>query len=308
MFVSSVIEIWIGLAVVYYVAGLIVSFITSQISTIFEMRGRDLYKVLDKALDNKLGEILNKSVVSRLDLSRVPPLTQLVRNVKNVLKKDTKSVFENLPSSALAAALLDGVNINSGTGVEAVNQIMNAGFAGIEKQSTQIDQNIIQLKQNAQKNIETWLDNVMLSVSALYKGNVRKLVIAASLAVTVALNVDTIEISTYFWKEPIARQLASIEADKILETAKDASGNIVVPENYQDNIKVLQDLQIPILWENKNPFDYLAEKKTGGKLPIKIAGWLITWAAISQGSSFWYDMLKKFKSYSAKLESGEAKP
>jgi hypothetical protein len=325
MFVSTVIEMGIGLAVVYYVVGLIVSFITTQISIAFDMRGRDLYKVLDGALSGKLGSIMKKQVVESLKPMKTSWMPRMVRGIREAVNLPTNVVYDTLSSSTLSFALLDGVNAEkkggltaetvnediasklpkshhipqlTGLNIEAVNEIV-AAAGGLDK--------VDGYKQVLQKNIETWLDNVMLSGSSLYKENIRKVVIAVSLVVTVALNVDTIVIGTYFWQEPVARQLAFIEADKVLEASKDENGNIVIPDNYQGSIRTLQELKIPILWDGKSPIEYLKPVVKSGGLGLKLLGWVITWAAVTQGSSFWYDTLKKLKSYSTKPEGTEAK-
>jgi len=50
MSISIVVEIAIALAFVYYVVGLIVSFFVSQITTAFEMKGKNLYKLLEESV------------------------------------------------------------------------------------------------------------------------------------------------------------------------------------------------------------------------------------------------------------------
>ena len=299
MTISVALEMGIGLAVVYYIVGLIVSFITTQFSTAFEMRGRDVYKTLSQALDDKLDDFTSKKIITSLKPPKISFFTLLVRWARKLLRFQPAKVFEDFPSSALATALLDGVNINNGAGVGAVNQIINAGFAGIQTQASAIDQNIIQLKQNAQKNIETWLDQVIANGSARYKENIRRVVILVSLIVTIGLNVDSIAIGKFFWSQPVARELASKQADEILSKSRDTNGEINI-DTYEAELAKLAYLKIPIWWgENAMP----NWKTDTGDFFLKVAGWIITWAAVSQGSSFWYDTLKKLKSYNAKAAS-----
>lgn len=301
MFISTILETGIGLTVVYYAAGLIVSFIASQISAVYEMRGRSLYRTLNEALANQLDNISAKKLVASLKLPSVPFFVRLFRKIRRV--GETPKSLDNLPASALALALIDEVN-KGRADIPAVTQIINAGLTNA---SDQIEKDAFQFRQAAQKNVETWLDNLMISGSAVYKENIRRVVIGISLLVTVGLNIDTIEIGRYFWSQPIARQLAAGQADEILKDSKDAQGNID-EQKYQTALSNLEYMKIPMWWpKDKSMKQYFGEMKAAN-IGLKITGWIISWAAISQGSSFWYDTLKKIKGYSSKpaSESGES--
>ena len=60
----------------------------------------------------------------------------------------------------------------------------------------------------------------------------------------------------------------------------------------------LEELELPILWS-------VPTQPTLPNWALKIFGWAITWVAIAQGSSFWYDILKRVRSVSSGSADGK---
>jgi hypothetical protein len=291
------------LAVVYYIAGLIVSFFAGQISTALQIKGRDLYKTLEKALGEEFKDILGDDLVKNLEPIKKSPITHFILALKKLFKRETKLFIDKIPASTLSSALL-GKFDSKEHAATVVGSLVNPGFEELKKFSEKLDTDIIQLQENAKKNIEVWLDQVISSASALYTRNVRIWVILIAFFVTVGMNIDTIAIGKYLYEEPAARELAVKEMDIILESAeKDQDGNLVLPESYEAEAAKLTSLNIPMWWpDDKGPIDHLREMSEAA-FWTKIAGWLLTWAAVSQGSSFWYDILKKLKWFYGKVKT-----
>jgi hypothetical protein len=173
----------------------------------------------------------------------------------------------------------------------------------------------------AQKKIEKWYDDSMKKVSDLYARNVRLVVIFLAFLVTFGLGVDSITVGKALWKLP-ERQEALDELSELLKFGREgvpedlteeqianlSSDDIVkrVQENYATLTSVLNEIErldVPVTWEkgwgpfnraNWRPPDDLTTSKTLWVLS-KILGLVITSLAVSQGSSFWYDALKKLK-------------
>lgn len=297
MTLSTIIGVAIGLAVVYYIFGLVVSFFVAQTKQALEMKGKDLYKVLKDALGEQFDGVLDKELINKLAPYRYSPLTRLVRG----LKKETTAYVEDIPVPTLATQLMKEFDFAKDEHIDsAIGTLITPAFKELDRFTRKKDSEILEIEQNAQKKIEGWLDSVMSKASDLYTKNVRTVVIVWALAVTIAFNVDTIAIGTHFYNEPAARYQASLMMDKIIEDAElvvDAStGEVTVPDDYQKQIDSLTPLNIPMGWG--------AEAREGD-LGLRLLGWLITWVALAQGSSFWYDALKKLKVVRAKIKSDE---
>jgi hypothetical protein len=167
--------------------------------------------------------------------------------------------------------------------------------------------------------VEGWYDDTMKNVSLMYTKQVRKWVIFISLLVTLLVGVDSIQIARDLWEQP-ARQTAVVEAlsplvdefgKEIIEletmrTLDEAEKAQRIEERAGDILAIIAGLQsledVSITWQNANP---LAEENWEAGIPLKVLGLLLTWGAVSQGSSFWYDIFKKLNPRAATASSSE---
>ncbi len=299
-----IIEIAIGLAVVYYIVGLIVSFVVAQTKAALEMKGKDLYKVLKDSLGTQLGAVLDEDIIKGLAPYRYSLLTNWVRQRRN----ETIKYVEDMPMPTLASQILNKYRELSGDKVTekdaktaAIGTLIDPAFNQLDEIAKEGDEQLRYWEEAAQKKLENWLDGVMNKASDLYSKNVRRVVIFWAFVVIMVLNLDTIAIGRYFYNEPAAREKAVRIMDKIYEEADvDATtGEIKVPDSYQTQIDDLTALKIPMFWWGAST--------PKGNFWSRLFGLLISWVAISQGSSFWYDTLKKLKVVHAKVNTEEQK-
>ena len=267
------------------------------------MKGKDLYTVLKDSLGTQLGKVLDEDIIKELAPYRYSPLTRWVRQ----RRKETNKYVEDMPTPTLASQVLKKYRELSGDNITekdakaaAIGTLIDPAFDQLDEIAQEGDDQLRYWEQIAQKKLEDWLDGVMSKASDLYSQNVRRVVIAWALIVTLALNVDTIAIGTYFFNEPTAREEAVRIMDKIYEeaTVDSATGEIKVPDGYQTQIDELTALEIPMWWGASAP---------KGSFWSRFFGLLISWVAISQGSSFWYDTLKKLKVVHEKVKTEDPK-
>ena len=134
--------------------------------------------------------------------------------------------------------------------------------------------------------IESWFDQTMVKAGATFTAHARRIVIVLALAVTLVTGVDSIDIAQQLWNQPNLRAVASAKAVEIAEGAE-------LEEDITVLITTLDELQLEYhndWWNTRNT----AEAPNG--IPLKALGLLITWVAVAQGSSFWYDVMKKVTS------------
>jgi hypothetical protein len=109
----------------------------------------------------------------------------------------------------------------------------------------------------AQANFDSWFNDAMSRASSWYKHRAQFWNTAIAAGITLSLNADTINMLHRFWTEPALR----------LHSA-DVLG-----------------------------WDGVAVNASFGTWFSRILGWGLTIAAVSLGSPFWYDVLKKFSSF-----------
>lgn len=277
---SSILEVAIGLALVFYVLSLIVSYITSVVLDRLELRAKDLEIGLRDLLGDseKMEEFFNHPWVENLRPKRL----KFLRN-EYVLKP-----IDHVPASTFALTVFD-ILVPGAAGkdeAEVIGELRSAiGSlpAGKAKQSLTSALNVgVSNLESARSAVEGWFDNGMSSISLLYRQHARRIAIIVTLVVTLLLGVDSIAIARNLWSEPTVRAAIAAEAERILQEAPEADVQALLSE--------LEAFDIPIFW------DPATLPKTVPDWALKAAGLGITWFAAAQGSSFWYQVLRRVRS------------
>jgi hypothetical protein len=178
----------------------------------------------------------------------------------------------------------------------------------------------------ARRTVEQWFDEAMDRASGWYKRSTQLWLGVVGLLLACILNVDTLTVATALWRDPTLRQnvvehaqryqLPSTGAETSLTSAAEAAQAI-----RDLNLALSRDLQLPIGWQTE--FYQLQTGEACGWLPqregdiwgipsqkgclqlkeplpnqsagplAKLIGLLLTALAISQGASFWFDLLSK---------------
>lgn len=150
--------------------------------------------------------------------------------------------------------------------------------------------------------VEAWFDAGMERVSGVYKRFSQYFALGFGLVIAIGLNVDTIGIADYLWRNPEERAAVVAAADAYVqeaaddfdpETDVDGTDTPATAEEVAANLDAtleavsqrINALALPIGWEDAgNPLER----------PLMILGWLLTALAVSLGAPFWFDLLKKF--------------
>lgn len=150
--------------------------------------------------------------------------------------------------------------------------------------------------ESARARIEAWYDDAMKNTGDLFSRRVRRWVIFISLIVTLVIGGDTMAIGRAFLVQPVEMSRVEEFLDQYPPDAaatEDGEASLaqiqIQVELISDILQSLEGLNLPLPWWR-------------GPLPETIQGWatmvvglMFTWIAISQGSSFWYDILKAIK-------------
>ena len=304
MSIPQVLEVAVGLIVIYYLLGSVVSLVTQWINEALETRGVALHQYLIKIVgDKKIEDLKNlpqiqalrpiryKGFLSVLGSATEPkmvekiPVATLVDSFFDIAGLTAKKEMELLELAELIDKLPDS------EGKKAFIHWINQGVTNIADLRTRTT---------------AYFSGMMEQAAATFRARARSFVIILSIGITILFGTDTIQLAKALWTNAELRAIAAAQADAVV-----AQGGTTA-----DLSSLLDDLSkfsIKIGWWQTQQFPQSSDIGAWALfILLKIVGLGITAAAVSQGSSFWYDLLKKLASPtkgsgSSSSQSSEAK-
>lgn len=313
-------EIIISLIFIYLLLSLFSSIVMEFISTLFRMRASTLYETIAKMLGEKLTDDFYKS-----------PIIKMIGDNKTTFWNNTRN--DNMPheinSKTFVDALLQQTKIDSKTLPSDVKDIIsNLNDNDVKEYLLYLlnkaDGDIKKFKSE----IEEWYDMMMTRTIAWYKRKTQYFLIVIGILLAVIFNADSIRIiselsnndklrmetvksATEFIKLNDSLKLNNLSDTIRIKTSSVPDTTKKKTSSVPDKIKQpnsLDSLQVNIVneynkaikqsnnllgWEERTfPTMYTSKCSFINGL-ISILGFVLTGFAISLGSTFWFDMLKK---------------
>ena len=280
----QMLEVAIGLILIYYLLGAIVSLITQAVMESLETRG----VALEKYLKVIAGDMA-------IELTRLPQI-QALRPIRysrwwNVFGAGTAAKkLEKIPVATLVDAFFDLTGLTSQGSLNAHELTSLIGklpdSEGKQALLGWITQGVTALSDLRARTSDYFAG--MLNQAALtFRAKARSFVILTSIVLTVAFGTDTIQLARELWANAGLRSLA----------AQQAQAAVARPEESVAPGALLTDLSVLSFrigwWRTQTVPDVSSFGEWFSYVATKLAGLGITAAAVSQGSSFWYDLLKK---------------
>lgn len=295
MSISQMLEVVIGLIFIFYVLGSIVSLVTQWINESLETRGKALEKYLIKIVgDKKVGDLVTLPQMQALRPIRY-------KNFLSVFNSATEAKkLEKIPVAILVDAYFDMAGLTASAELDAarLTELINKLPDSEGKQAfiQWVNQGVTNLE-DLRKRTTAYFSGMMEQAAATFRSNARSFVITLSIAITLLLGVDSIQMVRTLWVNAELRTLAAVKAEMVVQQeGPDAT--------ITDLLQELSDLTINIgWWRTELPTDADAMGWIGF-IVLKFVGLGLTAMAVSQGSSFWYDLLKKIASPGKGLGSG----
>jgi hypothetical protein len=288
MSIPQILEIVIGLIFIYYVLGSIVSLITQWINEGLETRGKALKRYLVKIVgDKKVGDF-----VSLPQLQALRPIRY--KNFLSVFNSATEpKMVEKIPVATLVDAYFDiaGLTANAQLDAAKLKELVAQLPDSEGKQAFihWIDQGVTNLE-DLRKRTTAYFTGLMEQASATFRSNARSFVITLSILITLMLGADSIQLVRTLWENAELRALAAAKAEMVVQQEG-------LNANVTDLLQELSDLTLNFgWWRTELPEAGTSAMSWVSFLILKVLGLALTAAAISQGSSFWYDLLKKISS------------
>jgi hypothetical protein len=254
----------IGLAGTYLVLSLIVLSIVEIVSSALSRRARFLRDAVVNLIGAELGtRVLNNPAVNSLGFIR-----------SSGRAMGTPSYIQ---SDLFARALL--AEVGSAPDDQAARTVKELIDAVVGDPAVNLEE--------AERRLASWFDAAMDRLSGAYKRNTQKVSLVLAIVVTAAANVDSVRMLKSLWRDtaPAARIEAAVK--EATAACQVDSGSPACHDQLSSFLKNSDVL--PMGWD-------LAEVKQRdlrGWL-IAIVGLALTVLAVSRGSPFWFDLLRRF--------------
>jgi hypothetical protein len=298
MSIPQVLEVAIGLILVYYILGSIVSLITQWINEMLETRAVALERYLIKIMGEKnLGDLTNLPQMKALRPIRYKGFLSVFGSATEPKR------IEKIPVATLVDAYFD---ITGLTGNKELNLLQLAELVdklpdseGKQAFINWINQGVTNIN-DLRARTTAYFTGLMDQAAATFKANARSFVIMLSLVITLLFGTDSIQLAKTLWNNAELRALAAAKAQMVV-AQEGANASI------DDLIKELGDLTIRIgWWQSDHPAAGAATMDWVWFVVLKALGLGLTAAAVSQGSSFWYDVLKKLSAPATSTSSSKS--
>jgi hypothetical protein len=293
----QILEVGLGLIFVYYVMGSIVSTVSQVIMESLETRGVALEKYLKMIVgENNLGNLINMPQIKALRPIRYA-------NWWNVFGAGTGTIekrVEKIPASTLVDAFFDFAGLTGKyltTGDELIATINQLPESDGKKAMLSWAQKGVTNVSDLRARTNDYFSGLMNQAAATFKANARSLVIILSIIVTFLFGTDSIQLAKDLWADSTLRAVAAAQANAAAQ-----QGQITDLTTLLNQLGVLS-IKIG-WWQNQN---IPLQTSTLGWIQfvlLKFAGLTITAVAVSQGSSFWYDLLKKLAGQGSSSSGG----
>jgi hypothetical protein len=283
---SQILEVAVGLVLVYYILGSIVSWACTLVTEAAETRGVALQRYLKKIAGDKAVDLTNLPQIKALQPIRY-------KNWWSVIGASTEpKLVEKIPASTLVDAFFDLAGLTGKDQLHADELISTLSLLpdsdGKQAMLRWIQQGITDIN-DLHARTNAYFCGILDQAAATFKANARSLVIIFSITITMLLGTDSIQLAKDLWTNAELRDLAAMQASSVVQQGVTRDVNALLGDLGTLSIKVGW-WQIQNFPPQTSPLDWARY------VLLKFLGLAITAAAVSQGSSFWYDLLKKVTS------------
>jgi hypothetical protein len=273
MFNSTVLEVGIGLVLIYFLLAVVCSAINESLAAMTGRRARQLEEGLRNLLrdEGHLARLLEHPLVRGLRRGSALPSYipgPVFATAFMDLVAAGKTVAER--TSNLAATLEDlGPRSELRATIEA-HVAMAAGDLALLRQ-----------------NVERWFDDAMDRVSGWYKRRTQLVILLIGAGLVVSLNIDSIAIGRAMAHNAVLRAALVAAADDVARRPPEEA-TAAAPRTATALQAELAALSVPVGWPTGT-----GAAATLSAIVVKLAGLLITTFAVALGAPFWFDLLSK---------------
>jgi hypothetical protein len=280
MFGSQILEVVIGLTLIFLVLSIGCSGVKEVIASVLSLRSKTLGDAVRNMLKNGDRDLAK-------ELLDHPLIARTARPGENP---------SYISARAFSHALVDLLAPAAGAQQRTI-QDLRAGVAKLPEDKLRatllglIDSSEGKLE-TAHDKVEHWFDDTMARVSGWYKRRAQQIIFAAGLLLCVGLNGDAIMIVRELWSDEALRRAVVAAAEKKVQ-----SGN---PGDASAQKASFEDLAMEVRQANMPPIGWSSTAGNFRAMPVTVSGWLLkilgillSSFAIVLGAPFWFDVLNK---------------
>ena len=272
MFDHPIVDVALGLILLYTVLSLFASVVKEWISTFLGLRAKNLEKGIRTLIgDDYATKLYKHPLVSTLATEKKLPsymgsgtfasalVDLLAHGEEDQGTADTQDNTAKLIQNASGDAVLGPV----------LRALSGAG-----------EQTVAELRTE----IAAWFDDGMNRVSGWYRRETQRIIFIIGAGVTLFANASTVHVARDLWQDDVLRYSVAQEAISMASTTQN-------PDSLQAQSALLTSF--PVGWEDEDPF-HVRQGVQGWSLGTWLAhlmGWTLTAAAVSLGAPFWFDLL-----------------
>ena len=315
--IPTIIDVAISLIVIFFLLSTLVSFINEIISLIISSRGKLLKNSLDKLLADE-ADADASPLVNRLYESKHIYKLRIFNNLKS-----RGYLPANISPDSFSNAMLELVNNKLPlTTIDEIKAHILANVPdGFLKQKLLLL--IAELKPENynlagfKEKIQDWYNGYMHTVTEVYRLRTRVIIFIISVILCFTMNIDTLSLSEYFWKNKTAREQmvsyaegldtnalktpqiivkydtvhaidgGSMKIDTAVVAMTEVEKMATSKADARSIVATLNSLDMPINWSKEkinglNFWDVL----------LKILGIMVTACCLTLGAPFWFQLMK----------------
>jgi hypothetical protein len=281
MFGSQVLEVVIGLTLIYLVLSIGCSGIKEVIAAMFSLRS--------KTLEDGVRNMLKNGSTDYTAQFFGHPLIQAT-----ALEGQKPSYIS---ARMFAAALFDIVAPADATQPRTM-QSLRAGVSQIP--DAKLRTTLLNMIDSAggdvdaaRVKVEHWFDDTMARVTGWYKRKAQKIIFVAGLVLCAAVNADTLMIVKELWSDQAVRSTMVAQAGQKVQSRNPAD-YLNQKDSLQRVAGEIREVSTPPIGWSRDPKDIRIWPGSLGEQALKVLGILLTSFAIVMGAPFWFDMLNNF--------------
>lgn len=298
MSIPQILEVAVGLIVIYYLLGSVVSLITQWINEALESRGKALQQYLIKIVgDKKIEDLKNLPQIQALRPIRYKGFLNAIGSVTE------PKMVEKIPVATLVDSFFDIAGLTAKKEMsllelaELIDKLPDSD--GKKAFINWINQGVTNIS-DLRTRTTAYFTGMMEQAAETFRARARSFVIILSIVVTLLFGTDSIQLAGTLWNNAELRAIAAAQADAVV-----AEGGTTA--DLSDLIDDLGQFSITIGWWQTQQFPQSFDVGQWALfIFLKVLGLGITAAAVSQGSSFWYDLLKKLTSPATSSSSSKS--
>jgi hypothetical protein len=278
MFGSQVLEVVIGLTLIYLVLSIGCSGVKEVIAALFSLRANTLEKGVRNMLKNGPNDYTSKLFAHPLIQATAP--------------EGQKPSY--ISARMFAAALLDIVAPADATQPRTIQSLRTAVS---QIPDTKLRATLLNMIDSAggdidaaRLKIEHWFDDTMARVTGWYKRMAQKIIFVAGVLLCAAVNADTLMIVKELWSDQALRSAMVAQSTQKVQSTN-AVDYLSQEGSFQQVAGAIREANSPPIGWSRDSKDIRVWPGALGDQALKVLGILLTSFAIVLGAPFWFDML-----------------